>query len=387
MSSFLADSTTRSPIPREEKSSLLTTLAGVSAITATFVYFLIFAQFGFLDLARDGTSRNALQVLMGILGIGGLAGSVFSARLFVPERGNRFLMAGFGGCLLAALLTFVGREGVLLFFCAALVGFSTGWTTVALSLCLRPTLHHARLGAWCGLGTGFAYAICNQVLIFEATASAKIVVAAVAAGFGLLVSRRVRGAPARISATPDYGLRAAVGWIIVLMVLVFLDTLAFYIIQNISAAKQNSWETPLILQGYAFVHICVAFITGLVIDQRWTSVSVLIALLLMVLSCFLLGFGADKLPQARMLHIAAISIYSTVLIYLPARGGSPKFAAALFAISGWLGSGIAFALAIGFEARRVGWGILFIALALGAAALFTRLLWIKRVQATRGART
>ena len=46
------------------------------------------------------------------------------------------------------------------------------------------------------------------------------------------------------------------------------------------------------------------------------------------------------------LYSAAVSGYSTVLVFYPARGGRPGLAAVLYAIAGWLGSGLGIALGV-----------------------------------------
>jgi hypothetical protein len=263
---------------------------------------------------------------------------------------------------------------------ALLTGLSTGWAAVALALCLRPTLHSGRLGIWCGLGTGLAYALCNQPFVFETTLNGKIITGAVAAGIGLLASFRMRSTQLKRSSLPDYAFRAAAGWVTVLFVLVFLDTLVFFVIQNSASLRQLSWETPLVLQGNAFVHLCAAFVAGMVMDQRWPGVSALVALLLIIASAIVLGLHIEHFPKARMLYVAAVSIYSTILIHLAARGSSPTFAAVLFAVSGWLASGLALWLAIATEARRVPAFVIVLALFVGLAGLFARLLWLKRAQ-------
>jgi cytochrome c oxidase cbb3-type subunit 2 len=371
---------TQAPFLHQEKSSFSVIFAGVAAITAAYVYFLLYAGFAFVDLARSLVAPEHMQRVLAALGTGGVAGSVMAAHFFLPQRGRWYLMGGFAGGLVAALLTLLKPSEGFLIPVALLVGFSAAWTAVNLSLCLRPTLHFHRLGMWCGLGTGLAYALCNQPFIFEASVDTKIVTAAIAAGVGVLASFKMRGAPNRPSSLPDYEFRAATGWVIAFFVLVFMDTLVFYIIQNSLALKQLSWDTPLVLQGNAFVHLCAAFLAGLVVDQRWPGIATVTALLLLLASCVVLGLRIDNFPKARMLYIAAVSIYSTVLIYLPARGGRPRFTAVIFALSGWMASGLALSAAVGVEARRIPASVIVCALVVGLSGLFARYLWIKRAQ-------
>ncbi|MGC4072067.1 MAG: hypothetical protein QM760_06040 [Nibricoccus sp.] len=372
--------TTQAPFLHEEKKTLSAVVISVAAITSAYVYFLIFAGFGFVNLARSVVGKGGMPLVLSFLGVGGIAGCVLAARMFSQGRGQGQLTKGFAGCLIAALLALFVRVEAIVVVTALLVGLSTAWTAVSLSLCLRPTLHFKELGKWCGLGTGLAYALCNQPFIFEGTLNGKIITGTVAAGIGLLASFRMRSTQLRPSSLPDYEFQAATGWVVALFALVFLDTLVFFIIQNSAVVKQLSWETPLILQGNAFVHLCAAFVTGLALDQRRPGTFALIALLLLVASCIVLRLHIEHFPKARMLYIAAVSIYSTVLIYLPARGSRPAFTATLYGISGWLATGLSLSIAFATDARQVPAYVIILALLVGTAGLFTRLLSVRRSQ-------
>jgi hypothetical protein len=371
---------TEAPFLQTEKSSVGAIVAGVTAIAAVMVYFLIFSGFAFMDYAQAFVKKENMQGLLAALGTGGVTGAMVAARRFVPARGHLYLAGGFAACCVAALLTLAARSQWMLIVFAVPVGFSTGWTTVVLSMCLRPTLHFNRLGMWCGLGTGIAYALCNQPFVFEASQTGKIVIAAVVAALGSGAALWMRATPSRVSSLPDYEFRAATGWIIALFVVVFLDTLIFYIIQNSVALKQLAWETPLILLGNAFVHLCAAFIAGLMLDQRRAGIATLAALLLLLASGIVLQMQIDNFPKARMLYIAGVSIYSTVLIYVPARGGRIQFSATLYALSAWMGSALALSAAMVVEARRVPAFVMVLAFVIGVSALFARMLWLRRAE-------
>ncbi|WP_138223176.1 hypothetical protein [Nibricoccus aquaticus] len=371
---------THAPFLNEDKSPVASVVACVTAIGAMYIYFLMFAGFAFVEFAQTVVGKGGMRLVLGVLGAGGVGGCVLAARMFSASRGRWQLVGGFAGCAAGALVTLVAHSEAVVLVAALLVGLSTGATAVWLSLCLRPTLHSSRLGMWCGLGTGLAYALCNQPFLFEGTLRARIITAAVAAGVGMLVAMRMRAGPSKPSSLPDYGFRAAAGWVAVLFAMVFLDTLVFFIIQNSMTLKQLSWETPLVLQGNAFVHLCAAFVTGLVLDQRWPGVAALVALVLLIASCVVLGLHIEHFPKARMLYIAAVSIYSTILIHLAARGGRPVFTAVLFAVSGWLASGLALGIAIAVDARQVPPFVVVLALVVGAAGLFARVLSLKRAQ-------
>src|SRR6266542_4006355 len=83
------------------------TVIGVVAIAAVYTYFLIFAEFAFLENARRVLSERYLGLLMALLGTGGIIGSLAAARRFNPVEGPRLLAAGFVGCVIAAALALV----------------------------------------------------------------------------------------------------------------------------------------------------------------------------------------------------------------------------------------------------------------------------------------
>ncbi len=353
--------------------------AGVAAIAAVYVYFVLFAGFAFVDFVQATLGRGNGQGPLVALIVGGVGGTIAAVRFFAPGPGRWMLAGGFAGCLLGALVTPAGGSGFTLALVGLLVGLSTGWTTMVLVMCLRPTLHLKRLGMWCGLGTGLAYALCNQPFLFEAALEQKMTTAAIMAAIGMLAAFGMRGGPIRASSLPDYEFRAATGWIVALFVLVFLDTLVFFIIQNSVTLKKLSWETPLVLQGNAFVHLCAAFLTGLALDRRWAGAAALFALLLLLASCLVLGMQLEHFPKARMLYVAAVSIYATLLIFLPARSGRPQFAALVFAVSGWFATGLALSIALAQDVRRVSPYVIALAFIVGVAALAVRMLWLQRV--------
>jgi cytochrome c oxidase cbb3-type subunit 2 len=61
---------------------------------------------------------------------------------------------------------------------------------------------------------------------------------------------------------------------------------------------------------------------------------------LLSIACILFNSSAGWAGLAQMSYIAGVSLYSTVLIFWPARGGRPWQAATLFAVAGWGGSAL-----------------------------------------------
>ena len=105
-----------------------TAFAGIVAITAGFVCFLLFTGLAFLDLATTvagGTDR--LQLLAAVLGGGGIVGRLLAARRFDLGHFSPTLGNAFRACGVAAALAFVAQVWWVFLLTAAAVGLSLGW--------------------------------------------------------------------------------------------------------------------------------------------------------------------------------------------------------------------------------------------------------------------
>jgi cytochrome c oxidase cbb3-type subunit 2 len=320
--------------------------ASVVAIAAAYLYFLLFGDFVLLAWSQTVAPPERLPVIFTTFGVGGVLGSVTLAFFSRPDRVRWLLVGGFVTCAVSDFtLLAVHNEGATILV-ATLAGIGLGWTTTALSLCLRPSVHSKSLGLWCGLGTGIAYAICNQPLLFEATARTQAIAAAAAAALGAAASLKLRSEPVKTSSSTDYSPRVLPLWIAVFLALVALDTVCFYLIQHSPALREQSWEGALVLEGNAFLHLCIAALAGLSLDRRVPVATTGLAVLLLLASGLALNHSARSFSQARVLYVAAVSIYSTALVYFPARSGRPGVVSAFLAIAGWGGSAAGLILAL-----------------------------------------
>jgi hypothetical protein len=354
----------------------------VVALAAAYFYFLIFAEFALIELLRERGQDGHLNAVLALLGISGIGGSLAAAWRFHADTGRWNLAAGFLGCAAAGFHSSATSSWPLPLVSAVLVGGSTGWTTVTLALCLRPTVRHRRLGLWTGLGTGIAYALCNQPWVFSASTERKVTFATLAAGIGFLAALGIRSAPRKISTSADYSRAAQGGWIVALLALVWLDSSVFYIIQHSPSLRIALWEGEGVLQGNAFIHLATAVLAGLTLDQHRSGLVAAVALGLLVLASTLLNTAPSWWTFAGTLYTTGVSLYSTTLVFLPARGGRPRQAAALFAVAGWGGSALAIATAKSFMTVPL-WLILAAAV-VGAAGLGFRH-WAIRANQERAA--
>lgn len=326
-----------------------TLLAAVTTVAAVYVYFLIFAQFGFLKavLGALGAEARVIRPIMAVMGFAGIAGSV-AAWILGRPAGRRQLMIGLVICAGAAAWL-PAAKGVWAFYAVALLtGAGTGLVTVTLAMLLRPAAGEGRLGLIIGLGTGLAYAFCNLPVVFEASATTQARIALLAVAAGLLggggLGPRVAMEPRRDA---DYSRTGVAAWVVIFLVLVGLDSAAFFIIQHTPALKETMWSggTQLGLNGG--VHLGAAVLAGWAFDRRGLGWTVGLGAAALLLACLMIGGWFPGAGAAGFLYVAGVSVYSTALVFYPASGGRTGVAALVYAVAGWAGSGLGVGLAEG----------------------------------------
>lgn len=325
--------------------------AAVTAVAATYAYFLLFAQFGFLKALQTvtGDEPEVMKPVLAVMGLAGIIGSILAAQRFTPDRSRRLLATGFALSAAAAGLLLLGGPLALYYGVALLVGWGVGLTTVTLAGMLRPAVGGERLGTIIGLGTGLAYAFCNLPVIFNAGPSRQAGWALLLAGAGGLAAagldlRATEGRPQGF----DYAKPGVVMWVLVFFTLVCLDSAAFYIIQHTPTLKNETWSGAWRLEVNAGMHFLAALLAGYALDRRWVGRTVLLAAGLLLTACFLLAAGRHVLAEAALCYTAGVSVYSVALVFYPARSLRPGLAALVYAVAGWGGS----ALGIGFAETR-----------------------------------
>jgi len=313
-------------------------------VAATYVYFLVFAEFALIELAKP-LAEGRLPWLMGTLAVGGVAGSFAAARAFRFERYPRSVADGFRACGAAAAIVLLAQTWWLMMLATLGVGLALGWLTVTLVSGLRGVLGGKRLGLWAGLATGSAYAICNLPWVFEASAAHQTIFAALVAVVGALSANWLDlTAPPRAD-TADYSAPRPWFWLAALLALVWLDSAAFYIIQHTDALRSATWTGAWTLGGNALMHLAAAVAAGLILDRGGSSFVIGGAFLALAGSSLWLGDGSQHALGAEVIYTAGVSLYSTALITYPAHGGRPWLAARIYAIAGWGGSALGIGLA------------------------------------------
>ncbi|HEX7861191.1 MAG TPA: cbb3-type cytochrome c oxidase subunit II [Verrucomicrobiae bacterium] len=360
--------------------------AGVLLIFAVYFYFLIFAQFAFLELVRAvDNSEVHIKTVMAAMAIGGLAGS-FTVPLFSTAQLRNVLRIAFLGCSLVAvaaplLHSYFELTGLV-------IGLCVGIVTVGVASTLRGIFSPHSWPWGIAFGTGLAYFACNVPLIFQSTPQWQArAAAAVSASMAFIIPRlsvsSQRQSQSKGSLMPVASPRWLLAhYIIVFGILVWLDSAVFYIIQH-SPMKAATWGTAPGLWRNAIVHLSAALLTGACLP-RCGFLPVLVTSFL----ALAIGSIAAKHPELRSLtgwaYPAGVSIYSACLVGFPSFGPLQRrgsqiawCGAGLYAISGWIGSGLGIGMAQ--DIHEVPWQFI----AISAVAIAVPILWKNARNVTR----
>lgn len=325
-------------------------MAATVTIAATYVYFLIFAQFGFLKaVAAAGHQAGSLvRPVMAVMGVAGIAGALLMARIFHERRCRGQLMAGFVIAGAAAGFTWIARTPAGLFLCAALTGTGTGMVTVGLAGMLRREVGGGRLGLCIGVGTGVAYAVCNLPPVFSGGAHTQAMLGVAAACTGLLaVQLFEQRAPRQNAGGYDYSPGGKAVWTGIFLALVCMDSAAFYIIQHTAELKAATWTGGPQLLLNAGAHLVAGVLAGLALDRRQVAGAILTATALLLGGGALIVTGRGFIGAP--LYAAGVSVYSSALVFYPARNARVGLAALVYAVAGWAGSALGIGTAENLE--------------------------------------
>lgn len=302
-------------------------------IAAVYGYFLIFAQFAFVELLRSGgASLMQEKVALGTMAVAGIASGFFAAwRGACPKMIRIALAVAAASSALAPFLN--SMPGALVI--ALATGVALGIATVSLA---------ALLPAWCGVawvgvGTGLGYALCNLPQVFTQPPSGQAWVASCFAISGLLA------VPSSTEWLPKEPRKIFPAWgaILLFTALVWMDSAAFFIIQHADDLKNGTWGSDLLWRN-AGVHFAFAVAAGYGLAKG--SARLLPALAWVILAAASLAVNAESSRSlAGWLYPAGVSLYSAALVAWPGwfSGASQTRRAAwsaafLFAIAGWFGS-------------------------------------------------
>jgi len=337
-------------------------VVAVVLIAVTFFYFLVFAQFAFLHrMDALGVDDRTMQAALGVMAAGGVVASFATAFALRRVSGRSIILISLAGSATAAFMAAI--DGRILFVpLGGMVGMAVGALTVAVASSLSPLLDRTKVGLWTGIGVGVAYGSSNLPFIFNASARMQCLIAGTVALTGLGAAWML---PQNMSAVPrrpqcqerrEAFLFGRVGLLLVTLLfvmLVWLDSAAFYVIQEQPAMKAASWSGVNRLEWIGGTHLLAAVVAGLALDRGRLQ------LLLFWAFAALLG-GAVWLHGltdmggigATLLYAVGVSFYSTALVAYGALGAAepgpavPTRVGVVFAFGGWIASSLGIGMVV-----------------------------------------
>ncbi len=343
---------------------------GTGLIAATYIYFLIFAQFGFLQrLGELGFQGEALKPVLGLMALGGIIASLLTPRLQIVKCPRCRLQGGQLGCVVAAFLARMELNFAAACAVSLLIGLSLGLLTVTLVTYLPRWIGRRHALLKIGLGTGLGYFVCNMPVLFTATPQQIALVSAVVTLLAVpLAFANVEDAELVQPAKSEISF----GWVLLFFTtLIWFDSAAFYIIQNSEVLKAGTWSGDVSLYRNALIHLTAALGAVLLLMRRRLTFTLGLALLLLASACFLLS-SAGTIQISAVLYPVGVSLYSVALVAYPSFLSPAKSVAQrareagwLYSIAGWVGSAMGIGMAQNLH--TVPWQ--FIAGAAGLASL------------------
>jgi len=318
---------------------------GVSLVAITYVYFLIFAQFAFLNrLAQLGIADAHLKTVMAAMAFGGMLFSLLSTVTPFVDAPRLCLQFALFTCGSAAVFTLVQLDPLASVALSFVIGAGLGLLTVTLVSNLRLWLGTGDGLLKVGLGTGLGYFLCNLPPLFTAAPGVQAITAATLVFAGILIA--AGSSPESSSdSLPIAGESISYGRVVLcLTALVWLDSAAFFIIQHTQALKAGTWEGSLHLWINGLVHLAAALVGARLLYRRGLSFVLGAALLALACACLLLRDSGHILP-ASFLYPIGVSLYSVALVAYPSLLSAPapvqqraRRAGLIYAIAGWFGS-------------------------------------------------
>jgi cbb3-type cytochrome oxidase cytochrome c subunit len=343
---------------------------GAALVALTYIYFLIFAQFGFLArLTQAGIEGTNLRLVMGSMAAGGILLSLAVPRLRIWPQPALRLRLGFGIAAVGALAALLPPNTAGAALTAFIIGAGLGIVTVTLVTHLPQFTSTHRPILKVGFGVGLGYFVCNLPFVFEASPRQQSVLATFVcvAALALPLRAAVEESIAQPTGVQRLPFAAALG---AFTALIWLDSAAFYIIQHTRQLKAETWMGSAHLWTNGCLHFAAAVAAALLLERSRTRLVLAGAYLALATACILLLDPAHAL-SASLLYPIGVSLYSVALVVYPSWLASAvsgderaRIAGWIYALAGWIGS----ALGIGMGQNLGHVPVAFVVVA-GAAAL------------------
>jgi hypothetical protein len=336
---------------------------GIALITATYIYFLIFAQFGFLKRLDDlGIAGSHLKVIMAAMATGGILSSLIAPRIPFGWNPSFRMRLALGGCGVAALLATLRLTPLTGAAIATLIGLSLGLLTVTLVANLDSWIGSAYSLVKVAIGTGLGYFVCNIPSLFNASPRTIALISALVCLAAVVASGTIRVEGGRTShvgvvssgSVENRSPSDAMPFSMVLVwfsALIWFDSAAFFIIQNSPALKSGTWAGAGHLWRTGILHLAAALVSAWLIAKRGVATTLLCAFASLAGACLLL-LHPPSASLTAVLYPVGVSLYSVGLVAAPSfllrtssRRDRARKAGWIYAIAGWLGSAMGIGMA------------------------------------------
>jgi cytochrome c oxidase cbb3-type subunit 2 len=318
---------------------------GASLVAITYVYFLIFAQFAFLQrLAILGVAGTHLTAVLAAMAAGGILLSLLTPRLILWPSPNLRLRVGLCVSGAAAFLSLFPLGPVVSMAVSFLIGAGLGLHTVTLVTHLRQWTGNRNPLLLVGMGTGVGYLICNLPVLFTASAGVQAATAGLLCLAGVCLTMTPPPVTPLESEVPSRPVVSFAHVLACFTVLIWLDSAAFFIIQNTPGLRAGTWQGPIHLWTNGLLHLLAALGGVWLLSRRGLSLVLSASLLALGIACLLL-LDPQHIALASLFYPIGVSLYSVALVAYPALL-SPAISTAergrqagwLYAIAGWSGS-------------------------------------------------
>ena len=316
--------------------------SGIILIAATYFYFLIFAQFAFIELLNADLD-SALKPMMAAMAVSGIIGSLLTPRILHRFGATPVLRMALIGCGATSALAIPAHHFATYLAISVGLGLSLGILTISLTANLRSLLSSRSWGLAIGCGTGLAYACANLPPIFATTPENQALLSAACvliAFFSIGKMKENTEIPPLASSSKTISFPLAV---LTFLALVWLDSAAFFIIQHTPALKSSSWGQSHLWRNAA-LHFSFALLAGYLLQRKRVTLVTAGAFVILTIASLCLNHP-DIALTGGWLYPAGVSLYSTALVACPVyltRFKNPlspaRAAAILYSVAGWFGS-------------------------------------------------
>ncbi len=324
---------------------------GVVLVAATYFYFLIFAQFGFLKrLDGLGLSDVHLKAVMAAMALGGIFASLLTPRKLKHVAPRLRLQLSLAGCAAAAAMSLLPLNLPVSMAVAALIGVALGVLTVTLVTHLPLWIGHRHSLFKIALGTGIGYFLSNIPGLFAA--SAHVIAIPSAAALILCIPLTAEQSSAVDPPLPP-AMQCGLPFLLVLLwftALVWFDSAMFFILQHAPAVESGAWIGSGHLWRTGCIHLLAALAGAWLLTRRGLPFTLLSAFALLASAALFLHDPQIAAPAA-WLYPIGISFYSVALVAYPAylMAALPRDrglrAGWIYAAAGWAGSALGIGMA------------------------------------------